>query len=306
MGDYNQLPAFMPIALWGPITVSVCELFHAISHSFYPSICFQEENPPPSFGQLVLWLWVSCLSPFLPTGHLQLPEVTSSWTVNTLGAILDCQIFSWEYILGNFDAGKDWGQEEKRVTEDEMVGWHHRLSGHKFMQTPGDSEGQESLVCCSPWGDKESDTTERLNSNTMQRRRMDFFFFLVQTKLTHSQQIDLFISAYSQLQRWVHVPVCESHHPSSGQSNAWVLGNRNCFKSFLFYIGVSPINNVVIVSGGQQRDSATHIHEPILPQTPLPTRLPHDMEQSSLSFIMGPYWLSILNIAVCTCPSHTH
>ena len=63
------------------------------------------------------------------------------------------------------------------MTEDEMVGWHHRLSGHKFMQTPGDSEGQESLVCCSPWGDKESDTTERLNSNTMQRRRMDFFFF---------------------------------------------------------------------------------------------------------------------------------
>ena len=48
------------------------------------------------------------------------------------------------------------------MTEDEMVGWHHRLSGHKFMQTPGDSEGQESLVCCSPWGDKESDTTEQL------------------------------------------------------------------------------------------------------------------------------------------------
>ena len=46
------------------------------------------------------------------------------------------------------------------MTEDEMVGWRHRLKGHKFKQTPGDSEGQESLVCCSPWGDKESDTTE--------------------------------------------------------------------------------------------------------------------------------------------------
>ena len=49
------------------------------------------------------------------------------------------------------DAGKDWGQEEKGVTEDEMVGWHHQLNGHEFEQTPGDGEGQESLACCNPW-----------------------------------------------------------------------------------------------------------------------------------------------------------
>ena len=49
------------------------------------------------------------------------------------------------------DAGKDWGQEEKGTTEDEMVGWHQRLNGHEFEQTPGDSEGQGSLACCSPW-----------------------------------------------------------------------------------------------------------------------------------------------------------
>ena len=53
------------------------------------------------------------------------------------------------------DAGKDWRQEEKGVTEDEMVGWHHRLNGHEFEQALGDSEGQRSLVCCSPWGYKE-------------------------------------------------------------------------------------------------------------------------------------------------------
>ena len=47
----------------------------------------------------------------------------------------------------------------------EMIGWHHRLNGHEFEQAPGDSEGQESLPCCSPWGCKESDTTERLNNN---------------------------------------------------------------------------------------------------------------------------------------------
>ena len=61
------------------------------------------------------------------------------------------------------DARKDWRQEEKWMTEDEMVGWHHRLDGHEFEQALGDGEGQGSLVCCSPWGHKESDTTEQLN-----------------------------------------------------------------------------------------------------------------------------------------------
>ena len=50
------------------------------------------------------------------------------------------------------DVEKDWGQEEKGTTEDEMVGWHHRLNGHGFEQTLGDGEGQRSLTCCSPWG----------------------------------------------------------------------------------------------------------------------------------------------------------
>ena len=61
------------------------------------------------------------------------------------------------------DAGKDRGQEEKGMKEDEMVGWHHQLNGHEFEQIPGDSEGPRSLARCSPWGCKESDTTERLN-----------------------------------------------------------------------------------------------------------------------------------------------
>ena len=61
------------------------------------------------------------------------------------------------------DAGKDWRQEEKETTEDEMVGWHHWLDGHEFEQTLGVGNGQESLACCSPWGHKELDTTEQLN-----------------------------------------------------------------------------------------------------------------------------------------------
>ena len=60
------------------------------------------------------------------------------------------------------DAGKDWRQE-KGMTEDEMVGWHHRLNGHPFEKAPGAGDGQWSLVCCSLWGRKELDMTEQLN-----------------------------------------------------------------------------------------------------------------------------------------------
>ena len=67
------------------------------------------------------------------------------------------------------DAGKNWGQEEKGTIGDEMVGWHHRLNGHEFEQALGVGEGQGSLACCSPWGHKESDTTERLNNNKVVR-----------------------------------------------------------------------------------------------------------------------------------------
>ena len=71
---------------------------------------------------------------------------------------------SW-LILKYPDAGKNERQGEKEPTEDEMVGWHHQLNGHEFEQTPGDSEGQGSLVCCSPCCRKESDTTKQLNNN---------------------------------------------------------------------------------------------------------------------------------------------
>ena len=62
-----------------------------------------------------------------------------------------------QLIGKNPDAGKEWGQEEKGGWQDEMVGWHHWLNGHDFEQTPGDSEEQGSLACCSPWGHKKSD-----------------------------------------------------------------------------------------------------------------------------------------------------
>ena len=69
-----------------------------------------------------------------------------------------------ELIGKDPDAGKDWGQEEKGVTEDEMVGWHHQLNGQEFQQTLGDGDGPGSLACGHPWCHKESDVTERLNN----------------------------------------------------------------------------------------------------------------------------------------------
>ena len=69
---------------------------------------------------------------------------------------------SW-LIRKDSDAGRDWGQEEKGTTEDEMDGWHHRLDGREFELTSGVGDGQWGLACCDSWGHKESDTTEWLN-----------------------------------------------------------------------------------------------------------------------------------------------
>ena len=70
-------------------------------------------------------------------------------------------------LIGKYpDAGKDWEQEEKGAAEDEMGGWHHWLNGLEFKVTLGDGEGQGSLVCCSPWGCKESGVIYWLNNNS--------------------------------------------------------------------------------------------------------------------------------------------
>ena len=69
------------------------------------------------------------------------------------------------------DAGRDWGQEEKGTTEDEMAGWHHWLDGRESEWTPGVGDGQGALACWDSWGRKESDTTEQLN------RTEDSLFF---------------------------------------------------------------------------------------------------------------------------------
>ena len=76
---------------------------------------------------------------------------------------------SW-LVWKDSDAEKVWGQEEKEMTENEMVGWHHRLDGYRFGWTLGVGYGQGGLVCCSLWGRKESDMTERLNWIELSRK----------------------------------------------------------------------------------------------------------------------------------------
>ena len=76
------------------------------------------------------------------------------------------------------DAGKDWRQEEKGTTEDEMIGWHHGLSGHEFEQALRLCDGQWGLACCSPWGCKMLDTTELLNSTEYSIVYLYHIFFI--------------------------------------------------------------------------------------------------------------------------------
>ena len=80
---------------------------------------------------------------------------------------------SW-LIWKDPDAGKDWRQEEKGTTEDEMVGWHHRLNRHEFGQTLGVGDGQGGFVCCDSWGCKESDTTEWLSWTELNKRHLNY------------------------------------------------------------------------------------------------------------------------------------
>ena len=116
-----------------------------------------------------LWYCRNLLSP-LHCKEIQPvhPKKIQSWTFigksdaeSEIIILCPTEVKNW-LIWKDPDAGKDWRWEEKGMTEDEMIGWHHRLSGHEFEQVPGVSDGQRSLACCSPCGHKESDRTEWL------------------------------------------------------------------------------------------------------------------------------------------------
>ena len=100
------------------------------------------------------------------------------------------------------DAGKDWSQEEKGATEDEMVGWDHRLNRHGFDQAPGDNEGQGSLACCSPWGHKSR--TQLSDWTTAKDRKPALIFFIYNFfNVVHCFSVWNICSVHPSI-RWVH------------------------------------------------------------------------------------------------------
>ena len=107
-----------------------------------------------------IWLFVT---PWTTACQAPLSSIISqsfSWNYTLMKKHALINIYMYIYIS---DAGRDWGQEEKGTTEDEMAGGHHQLDGHEFEWTPGVGDGQGGLECCNSWGHKESDTTEQLN-----------------------------------------------------------------------------------------------------------------------------------------------
>ena len=119
-----------------------------------------------------LWHWkrllrVPCTA--MRSNQSTLKEINHKYSLEGEAPILWPPAAKGWLIGKDPDAGKNWGQEEKGTTEDEMVGWHHRLDGHGFGWTPGVGDGQGGLVCCSSWGRKESDTTEQLNWTGLKR-----------------------------------------------------------------------------------------------------------------------------------------
>ena len=117
-----------------------------------------------------LWCWRRLLTvPWTTRRYNQsiLKEISPGCSLKGLMLKLKLQYFGHLMWRGHWkrpDAGRDWGQEEKGTTENEMVGWHHWINGHEFEQTLGYSEGHGSLVCCSPWGHKELDMPAGLNN----------------------------------------------------------------------------------------------------------------------------------------------
>ena len=110
------------------------------------------------------WETLDCkeIKPVLPKGTQS--WIFIGWTEAKVETPILWQPDAKNWLIGKYpDVGKDWRQEEKGITEDEMVGWHLWLDRHEFEQTPGVGDGQGGLACCSPWGHKELDTTKRLN-----------------------------------------------------------------------------------------------------------------------------------------------
>ena len=113
------------------------------------------------------------IQPVRPKGHQSWVFVGRTDAEAETPVLWPPHVKSW--LIGKDpDAGRDWGKEEKGMTEDEMDGWHHQLDGHEFEWTPGVGDGQGGLACCNSWGLKELDMTERVNWTELNRIPINF------------------------------------------------------------------------------------------------------------------------------------
>ena len=128
-----------------------------------------------------LWYWRRLLRvPWNAGGPTSHHKGNQSWIfigTTDVEAETPNTLATWckNWLIGkDLVSGKDWKQEEKGTTEDEIVGWHHWLNGHEFMQAPGVGDGQGSLACCSPCGRKESDMPKQLNWSELMCRMNNY------------------------------------------------------------------------------------------------------------------------------------
>ena len=145
-----------------------------------------------------LW-WLMIISTFyMLIGHLD----NLVW--EAVNRFLTVRTIFWTGISDS-DAGRDWGQEEKGTTEDEMAGWHHWLDGCECEWTPGVADGQGGLACCNSWSHKELDTTEWLNWTELKLYLVMINFFILCLLLYF---FNIFIFAY----KWDWPVIFPSHN----------------------------------------------------------------------------------------------
>ena len=129
------------VELWRKLSAEELMVLNCgVGEDSWESLALQGDPPSPFWSRSALWKVAKAETPVLWPPHAK------SWLIGK-----------------DSDAGRDWGQDEKATTEDEMAGWHHWLDGCEFEWTPGVGDGQEGLACCDSWGCKELDTTEWLN-----------------------------------------------------------------------------------------------------------------------------------------------
>ena len=133
------------VGLWGKLSTEELMLLNCgVGEDSWKSLGLQGDPTSPSWRRSS-WVFIERTDVKAETPILWPPDV-KSWLIEKVP-----------------DAGRDWEQEEKGTTEDEMAGWHHPLNGHEFGWTPGVGDGQGGLACCDSWGRKGSDSTEWLN-----------------------------------------------------------------------------------------------------------------------------------------------